>query len=317
MNAVIIGAAGFVGTYLITELSVRRQWNVAATKLASERINNKNCTFFDLDILDENAVFDILRNLKPDIIYHLAAQSSVALSWEKPGLTIDVNIKGAVNLLNAVKRLGYNPRVVLIGSSEEYGPTSAADCPIRETSPANPQNIYALTKHTQNLLGSLYAQVYKMNIIATRSFNHIGPGQSPQFVFADFCKQAAEISAGKRDPVIYTGNLNVKRDFTDVRDVVNAYALLGEKGKSGETYNVGSGKAVELNAMIKQIINFSSKKIELRIDEKKLRLVDVPVVYADITKIHRCIGWLPEIPLDRTIRETYEYWLNIAETVNV
>jgi GDP-4-dehydro-6-deoxy-D-mannose reductase len=310
MKAIVVGAAGFVGGYLISELAVHQKWKVSATKLPHEQLANHSCDVFDLDILDEDAIFDLLRDLKPDIIYHLAAQSSVALSWEKSALTVDVNIKGTVNILNAVKRLAYKPRIFLIGSGEEYGPVLPVDCPIKETLSANPQNIYALTKYVQNLFGGLYARAYKMDIITIRSFNHIGPGQTPQFVIPDFCKQVAEIAAGKRDPVIYTGNLNVRRDFTDVRDVVRAYALLGENGMPGETYNVGSGKAVELKSILEQIIKISGRKIEHYIDQKRVRPVDVPMICADATKLYQCTGWQPKIPLEQTLTETYKWWLD-------
>jgi GDP-4-dehydro-6-deoxy-D-mannose reductase len=310
MKALIVGAAGFVGSYLIDELSARCGWEVGATKLPFEEIHGKNREVFDVDILEEEKVRDLLAKWKPEIIYHLAAQSSVALSWERPALTIEVNIKGSVNLLEAVRKLGYKPRVVLIGSGEEYGNVREEDCPIKETLETKPRNIYAVTKNTQNQLGRLYASAYELDVISTRSFNHIGIGQSGRFVVADVCKQIAEIAAGKRGGEIRVGNTGARRDFTDVRDVVRAYRLLGEKGKSGETYNVGSGKAVAVKEILETLIKISGKEIGVRVDEKKLRPVDTPVIYADIEKIQKVTGWEAEIPLEQTLREMYEWFLN-------
>jgi GDP-4-dehydro-6-deoxy-D-mannose reductase len=307
MKSLIIGAAGFVGNYLVNELALNQGWDVTATKLPFEKIDSTHCTVFDLDILDEQAIFDLLVKEKPGIVYHLAAQSSVALSWAKPGLTADVNIRGAVNLLEAIRRLDYKIRVILIGSSEEYGAAPEAGSPIKETHPANPRNIYAITKYTQNMLGMLYAKAYNIDTICVRAFNHTGPGQAAQFVLADFCKQAAEIKLGKKEPVIYTGNLSAKRDFTDVRDIVRAYALLGIKGRAGETYNVGSGKAVEIGEVLKKIIALSGAAIEIRRDEKKFRPVEQGLVRADISKLREATGWSPEIPLEQTLQDMLEW----------
>jgi GDP-4-dehydro-6-deoxy-D-mannose reductase len=304
MKALIIGAAGFVGSYLINELAVSSGWTVSATKLPFEQLETEQVRIIDLDILDENMVLEILRYEQPDLVYHLAAQSSVALSWEKPALTVDVNIKGAVNLLEAVRRLERKPRVVLIGSSEEYGPVSG-DYPVNESVKPNPQSIYALTKYTQNIMGTLFARAYGLDIIATRSFNHIGPGQSSRFVIADFCKQVAEIALKQKESVMYTGNLNVKRDFTDVRDVVRAYALLGIHGKSGETYNIGSGKAVLLSEIVNILVGFSGKEISIVIDKKKLRPIEVLVVCADISKLKKDTGWTPLLSLQQSLHDTY------------
>jgi GDP-4-dehydro-6-deoxy-D-mannose reductase len=159
------------------------------------------------------------------------------------------------------------------------------------------------------LLGSLYAKAYNLDIISTRAFNHIGPGQSPQFVVADFCKQAAEITRGEKEPVIYVGNLGAKRDFTDVRDVVRAYALLGINGKTGETYNVGSGNALEIGVILERILELSDRKIAVQVDSKKFRPVDVPIIVADITKIRQDTGWKAEIPLGQTLKDVFDHFL--------
>ena len=301
MRALIIGAGGFVGRYLIQELAENKQWEICATKLPSEQITAGKCEVRDLDILCETAISELLADIKPDYIFHLAAQSSVAVSWKRPALTVDINIKGSVNLLEAVRNSGLSPRILLIGSAEEYGYAANTDVAVDETVHPEPANIYAITKYTQNMIGELYHKAYGMEIISVRAFNHIGPGQLPQFVVADFCKQAADIEAGRQEPVIRVGNLSAKRDFTDVRDIVRAYGLLAENGRAGETYNVGSGKAVSIQSILDRICELSSAKIDVEIDKNRFRPADVPKIEADITKLTKDTGWRPVIELEKSL----------------
>ena len=242
---------------------------------------------------------------------HLAAQSSVAYSWKNPTLTIDVNIKGCVNLLDAVRQLDKKPRVLLIGSGEEYGHIKEGECPIVEDNTVRPGNIYAATKACQNMLGKIYSDAYGLDIMMVRAFNHIGPNQTPMFVVADFCKQVADIEKGRQEPVIYVGNLSAKRDFTDVRDVVKAYALLVEHGRRGETYNVGTGHAIAISQILDEIVAMSDTAIEVKVDENKLRPVDVPIIEPDIDKIKSEVGWQPVISLEQTLKETLEHWRSV------
>lgn len=304
MNTLVIGGGGFVGAYLIAELNAGGH-RVHATKLPGEEIRG-TCTIHDLDILQPEAVSALLEQLKPDWIFHLAAQSSVALSWKRPQLTVDVNVKGTLNLLEAVRRLAHQPRVLLIGSGEEYGPVHC--CPVGEDTPLHPGNVYAATKACQGMLGEIYAKAYGMDLLCVRAFNHVGPGQAPMFVVSDFCRQTAAIELGRQEPVIRIGNLSAKRDFTDVRDVVRAYALLAEKGVAGRVYNVGSGKAVEIRGILDLILAQSDVKIQAETDPAKLRPVDVPVVEADIRRLQEDTGWQRQIPLEQTIRDTLAYW---------
>ena len=273
MKALVIGAAGFVGGYLIDCLKNEFGYEVAGTKLSKEDFSHEECQMYDLNILEKDDVISLVRNYHPDVIFHLAAQSSVALSWKNPQLTVDINIKGTLNLLEAVRELDYTPTVLLIGSGEEYGASGAEKGQIDEETLPRPGNIYAATKACQNMLGTIYAKAYSLNIISVRSFNHIGPGQSDLFVVSDFCHQVAEIEAGKREPVMYVGNLSAYRDFTDVRDVVRAYVLLSQKGTSGQTYNVGSAHAIQIQDILNRILSHSSAKIQVKVDEKKLRPV--------------------------------------------
>lgn len=307
-KALIIGAAGFVGNYLIDHIQKNCIWSISVTKLPHEKIEKENVEVFDLNILNPQEIDELLANVKPDYIFHLAAQSSVALSWKNPGLTVDINIKGALNVLDAVRKLDYKPRVLMIGSGEEYGHIRADETPVNEENVLRPGNIYAATKACQNMLSAIYNRAYQMDIMSVRAFNHIGPNQAPMFVVADFCKQVADIENGRQAAEIKVGNLLAKRDFTDVRDVVNAYVLLMEKGKAGETYNVGSGHAIEIKEILNMILNHSNSEIKVTVDPEKLRPIDVPIIEANIAKVKKDTGWEPKIPLETTIKETLDYW---------
>ena len=313
MRSLIIGGAGFVGAYLIRHLRDDLGQEVFVTKMPNEQITESGIAVFDLNILEKDSIVKVFEEIKPDYIFHLAAQSSVSVSWKNPGLTVDVNVKGAVNVLEAMREAAPKARILLIGSGEEYGHVKADEIPIVEDNTPRPGNIYAATKVCQNLLGKIYADAYHLDIMMVRAFNHIGPNQSPIFVVADFCKQVAEIEAGQKEAVMMVGNLSAKRDFTDVRDVVRAYALLMKHGKSGETYNIGSGKAIAIDDILKMILKNSTKAIEVKVDKERLRPVDVPIIEADTTSVRECTDWKPEIELEQTIRETLDYWREIVK----
>ena len=308
MKALIIGGGGFVGPYLVRHLVNDLGYEVTVTKTEKENLVSDIAQVVNLDILNKEQISEVLNAQRPDYIFHLAAQSSVAYSWKNPSLTIDVNVKGCVNVLDAIRELDFKPRTLLIGSGEEYGHIREGECPIMEENNSRPGNIYAATKACQNMLGKIYADAYGMDVMMVRAFNHIGPNQTPMFVVADFCKQVAEIEKGIKEPVMYVGNLTAKRDFTDVRDVVKAYALLVKEGKRGETYNVGTGHALAIQEILDTIISMSDKSIEVKIDPDRLRPVDVPIIEPDIRKINECTGWKPQILLSQTLKETLEYW---------
>lgn len=306
-KGLVIGAAGFVGRYLIREMK-ENSIEPYVTKLPHERLDGVEAWVYDLDIMDKEAIVALLMEIRPDYIFHLAAQSSVGLAWKNPILTVDVNIKGSINVMDAVRELFYKPRVLLIGSGEEYGHIQPGESPITETNLLRPGNIYAATKACQNMIGNIYSKAYDMELMMVRAFNHIGPGQAPMFVVSDFCKQVVEIEKGLREPVMMVGNLAARRDFTDVRDVVKAYVALVQKGEPGETYNVGSGNAREIRQILDLIISMSDKDVRVEIDPNKIRPVDVPIIEADITKLNRLTGWKPQIPFEQTVKETLDYW---------
>lgn len=308
MKSLIIGGAGFVGAYLIRHLRDELQHEVVVTKMPHEQITESGIKILDLNILEKESISNVFEQENPDYIFHLAAQSSVALSWKNPGLTVDVNIKGSVNVLDAVRDMEKHPRVLLIGSGEEYGRILPDETPIREDNNLRPGNIYAATKACQNMIGKIYADAYKLNIMMVRAFNHTGPNQAPLFVVADFCKQVADIEAGLQEPVLRVGNLSAERDFTDVRDVVRAYGMLIAKGERGETYNVGSGHAVSIDSILQMIVSKAKCEIKVEIDPAKLRPIDVPIIEADTCKLQKCTGWKPNIPLSQTIEETLDFY---------
>lgn len=306
VKALIIGAAGFVGGYLIDELD-RNGQEVHATCLPNEKISG-NCTAHTLDILKRDDISAILDDVKPDVVYHLAAQSSVALSWKKPQLTAEINVVGTLNVLEAVRECEKKMRLILIGSGEEYGFIREGACPLKETENLAPGNIYAATKACQGMLGGIYARAYGMDIVMVRAFNHSGAKQSPMFVISDFCKQIAEIEYGLKEPVISVGNLEAMRDFTDVRDVVRAYRMLSENGRSGQVYNVGRGQAVKISRILETALSYAKCGITVTQDKARMRAADIPLIEPDVSKINEDTGWKAEISMEQTIEDTLDYW---------
>lgn len=307
MKALIIGGAGFVGGYLIKELA-DSGWDVHATCLENEKISKK-CSVHTLNILERDAVKLLLDEIDPDVVYHLAAQSSVSVSWKKPQLTAEINVIGTINVLEAVRDFQKkNIRLILIGSGEEYGFIRDGACPLSEEEKLNPGNIYAATKACQGMLGEIYARAYKMDIIMVRAFNHSGPRQAPMFVISDFCRQIAVIEKGESPAEMMVGNLSAKRDFTDVRDVVRAYRLLAEKGVSGRVYNVGRGKAVEIQFILDTALGFSKLPIKVRKDPARMRASDIPLIEPDVSRIADDTDWKAEISMEQTIEDTLNYW---------
>ena len=309
MKHLITGIEGFVGGYLL-EAILDAGHEVYGTFYDRSTLTERakqNCTLEEIDIRNQEKVDSLIDSIHPDIIFHLAAQSSAAVSWKEPQLTMDINIIGTVNLLEGIKKYSPKTRVVMIGSSEEYGLVSADDNPISEEVALRPGNPYSVSKVTCEELCKLYISSYNLDIVMTRSFNHIGVRQSTVFVIADFAKRIAEISMQQREPEFLVGNLSVKRDFTDVRDVVDAYLMLVDKGVSGEVYNVGSG----VSNSIQHYLDFMSERekvdINLKLDNNRLRPSDNPVICCDNTKI-RSLGWNLNYDVYATIGEMIDYW---------
>lgn len=306
MKALITGGGGFVGGYLTDELQ-NNGYKVFSTCLERESAEKSRAAYV-LDITKKDDISAILDDVKPDVIFHLAAQSSVALSWKKPQLTAEVNVIGAINLFEAVREYEGKPRVMVIGSGEEYGYISANACPLKESEALRPGNIYAATKACQEMTAAVYVRAYGLDIVMVRAFNHSGPKQDSIFVISDFCRQIAEIEAGRKSPVISVGNLSAMRDFTDVRDIVRGYRLLAERGKSGSVYNIGRGKAVSVQYILDTALSLSETDITVERDEKRMRAADIPIIEPDISKIREDTGWEAEISVEQTINDTLNYW---------
>lgn len=312
MRVLITGISGFAGSHL-AELALDKGAKVFGTiRWRSRRENIEHLgdkiELIDCDLKDSSSVRNCLLRSKPDFIFHLAAQSFVPTSWHAPAETLLTNIIGQVNIFEALRDLKMGPRIQLACSSEEYGMVYDNEIPIKETNPLRPLSPYAVSKVTQDMLGYQYFMSYGMEIVRTRAFNHTGPRRGYVFVTSNFAKQIAEIEKGKKEPVIYTGNLEAKRDFSDVRDVVRAYWLALEKGEAGEVYNIGSGRAITIKEMLDMLLSKSKVKVTMKQDPARMRPSDVELLVGDYTKIKEKTGWKPEIPLEKTLEDLLDYW---------
>jgi GDP-4-dehydro-6-deoxy-D-mannose reductase len=246
--------------------------------------------------------------VRPDRIFHLAAQSHVPTSWNAPADTLQLNIVGQVNLFEAMRAAGNDARVQVAGSSEEYGLVHEDEVPMTEENPLRPLSPYAVSKVAQDKLAYQYFKSYGLKTIVTRGFNHCGPRQTENFVVATLANQIAEIEAGPREPVIEHGDLSSKRDLTDVRDMVRAYWALLEYGEPGEVYNIGSGRSRTIREVLDGFRALSSAEIALHEDPARMRPSDVKILWADDRKFRRLTGWEPQIPFEQTLRDTLDYW---------
>ena len=302
-NAFITGVGGFVGPYLARHL-VKKGYQVSGIDRKGSVIDG--CIVEKCDVTDYDSLFAIVSRIKPDCIFHLAGQSSVAKSWDEPELTKRVNVGGTKNLFQAVAAAKINPRILLVSSAEVYGVPKSV--PITEEHPVSPISPYGESKVEQERLAMEFTSKHKMQIIIARSFNHTGPGQPPDFVCSNFAMQIADIEKGKQKPVIKVGDRMVKRDFSDVRDIVSAYLLLIEKGISGEVYNVCSGRAFTIGEILDKLLNLSSIKVKVEPDPSKMKNSIVPVLQGDYSKLVRATGWKPTISIDKTLSDILEYW---------
>ncbi|HSW89130.1 MAG TPA: GDP-mannose 4,6-dehydratase [Candidatus Saccharimonadales bacterium] len=313
----ITGASGFVGGHLAEHLVTFPDYEIHGTYLSDESLQQspvkEKITFHKTDLQDKEQIENLIHEVKPDWIFHLAAQANVFTSFKDPVQTFHANIDSQVYLLEAVRNANLSAtRVLIVGSSEEYGYVKPNELPINETTPLRPANPYSVSKIAQDYLAMQYSISYKMPLVRVRPFNHIGIRQKTGFVVADFAKQITDIEKGNIAPVIKVGNLEAKRDFTDVRDMVRSYPLILEKGQPGEVYNIGSGVSHKIQEILDILLSFSSVKITTEVDQNKLRPSDVPEIVCDNTKITQTTGWKPEIPLEQTLKDILDYWRNIG-----
>ena len=304
-KVLIFGCGGFVGKYLTDELTSNGYEVIGSDIRVPEWADG---TFSKNDLLDYDDVRALIARELPGIIINLAAISSVGQSWKNPQLTISVNVVGSLNILQAVKESyeeGDMPKVMFIGSSEEYAPS---DSPVSEGSVLDSNSPYGISKMTQESFATLYGREFGIDVYLVRAFNHTGVGQADNFVLPSWCKQAAEIDKSGRPGVMNVGNLKVRRDFSDVRDVVRGYRLVIERGTPGKVYNVGSGVAHSLEDMLRTITSLSAQEITINIDKDRIRPTDTPVICCDNTLIRTELGWAPEHDIYDTLKEMFEYY---------
>lgn len=313
MNVLITGITGFVGSHMAEFLLDKGGVNVFGTvRWRSRRENIRGIedkvTLIECDLTDAAAVTKMLEKVRPERIFHLAAQSFVPASWTAPNATMDDNIRGQVNLFEGIRALGLDPLVQIACSSEEYGMVYPDEVPIKEDNPLRPLSPYAISKVAQDLMGYQYHQSYGLRAIRTRGFNHTGPRRGEVFVCSDFAKQVASIELGLKKPIISVGNLEAKRDFTDVRDMVRAYWMALDSATPGDVYNIASGVTYEIKTVLEMLVDMSDVSIDVKEDPARLRPSDVPILLGDATKFSRATGWSPQISFEQTLKDILDYW---------
>ncbi len=314
MRALITGITGFAGSHLAeyilanhpdTEVYGIMRWRSRTENIQEieERIQLIEC-----DLRDATSVKALLGRVRPDKVFHLAAQSYVPSSWNAPAESLTTNVLGQLNIFEAIRELEIEPSIQVACSSEEYGLVHEDELPIKEANPLRPLSPYAVSKIGQDYLGYQYHKSFGLKVVRTRAFNHDGPRRGEVFVSSNFAKQLIEVEKGKKPAVLHVGNLEARRDFTDVRDVVRGYWLATERCEEGEVYNVCSGKAYSIQEVLDRLIELSGVQVKVETDPSRLRPSDVPVLLGDYTKFKKATGWEPEIPYDKTLADMLEYW---------
>ena len=311
-RVLITGSSGFVGGHLIDHLLSLGDNDIYGTYRSEKpKGEGDHLHFKQVDLEKKEEVDALLDEVRPDRIYHLAAQSNVDQSIKNPIATFHTNIDSQLNLLTSLKEKDMGEtRILLVSSAEVYGFVTSSDLPVDEDTPYKPGNPYAVSKIAQDYIGFQYFLSYKLPLIRVRPFSHVGPRQSPAFVVANFAKQIALIEKGG-EKVIKVGNLEAKRDFTDVRDMVKLYAMLIEKGIPGEVYNAGKGEARSIQEILDTLLSFATVSITVEKDPSRMRPSDLPILVADPRKVKEITGWEPAIPLQDTLKDTLEYWRQV------
>jgi GDP-4-dehydro-6-deoxy-D-mannose reductase len=314
MRVLITGITGFAGSHLAEFLIAKHpgvevfgivRWRSRMENILGIRDKVELC---EADLKDMVSLEACLGHVRPDRIFHLAAQSFVPTSWKCPAETFAINAMGQINLFESLLSLKQSPLIHVAGSSEEYGRVFPDEIPMKETNPLRPLSPYAVSKVAQDLLGYQYFQSYGLPVVRTRGFNHTGPRRGEVFVTSSLAKQIAEIEKGAKEPVIQVGNLDAQRDFNDVRDIVEAYWLSLEMGEPGEVYNIGSGVARPIREVLDILLSLSRVKVRVEVDPRRLRPSDVPILLADSSKFVARTGWKPRLPFRQTLSDLLDYW---------
>jgi len=321
----ITGITGFVGSHLADYLLEKediqiyglKRWNLEKVRDIRHLLDNERVTLLDCDITDPIGVRKVLEKIRPDKIFHLAAESFVSPSWLHPSHYMDVNFKGTVNFLDAIKESGSNPRFLIPGSGEEYGEIEESELPINEETILRPVNPYAVSKVAQDLIGFVYYKSYGLNVIRTRAFNHEGPRRDYVFGVPWYAYQIARIEAGKQKPIVKVGHIDDRRNFTHIRDLVEAYWLAMEHCKPGELYLIGSDENAHIYSfreVLNKLIEMSSvKDIKIEQDPELVRPTAVPRLIGDTSKFRKLTGWAPKIPFEKILEDTLEYWRDFVK----
>lgn len=310
MRALITGINGFVGGHLAEHL-LASEWEVvglASSPTAHLASLAERVHVSVVNLLDERATRAAIEQIKPDVIFHLAAQSHVPTALADPAGTIMNNLMAQLRLMEAIRDLALDPMIVIACTSEEYGAVHPDDIPVDEDTPLRPGNPYALSKVFQDMLALQFFLAHNLRTVRLRLFNHIGPRQAPGFVVPAFARQVARIEAGQQEPIVRVGNLDARRDFTDVRDIVRAYEQAALQCEPGEVYNVGSGEAIAIRDILDMLIELSNVPIDIELDPTRVRPIDVPVIACDASRFRAQTGWEPQIPIKQSLADVLFEW---------
>ncbi len=312
-KVLITGATGFVGHYLTDYLSAKNEYELFGTSLNDFNSTDNKIKIEKIDLSIAGDVNRLVKEIKPDHVYHLAALSSPGDSYANATKVVLSNIEIQMNLLNAVKSADLNDcRTLIVSSGEVYGQVDKSDLPLKEDTKLRPVNPYAVSKIAQDYVALQYNLSYQLKTISVRAFNHTGPFQTTSFAIPAFAKQIAMIEKGKQEPILLVGNLSAKRDFSDVRDIVKGYEAIMQIGLPGEIYNIGSGKSHSMKELLDMLLSLTNKKIEIQEDPEKLRPASVPDIYCDFGKLKKLTGWEPKIAIEKTLKDTLDYWRSIV-----